>query len=134
MSGYLLDTNVCIEYLRNRNANAVRRIRAEPTQNIRLCSIVIGELFYGAYYSPDPPRNLALLRRFVSMFASLPFDDAIAEIYGRERAQLRQAGTQIGPHDLQIAAIAVVHQLTVVTHNVSEFSRVPGLLIEDWQV
>lgn len=134
MSGYLLDTNACIEYLRNRNANVVRRLQAEPTQNIRLCSIVIGELFYGAYHSPDLPRNLALLRRFVSKFASLPFDDTIAEIYGRERARLRQAGTQIGPHDLQIAATALVHQLTVVTHNVSEFSRVSGLSFEDWEV
>ena len=67
-------------------------------------------------------------------FASLPYDDAAAEEYGRIRSHLSNAGTPIGECDMQIAAIALVHSLTVVTHNTSEFSRVPGLLYEDWQL
>jgi len=66
-------------------------------------------------------------------FASLPFDDAAAVIYGRIRAQLATAGALIGPYDLQIAAIALANNLTVVTRNTQEFSRVPGLVIEDWE-
>lgn len=134
MSVYLLDTNTCVEYLRNRNPRVVLRVQGEPTQNIRLCSIVVGELFYGAFHSANPAANLALLQRFVSKFASVPFDDPAAKIYGDQRAKLRKLGTPIGPHDMQIASIALLNGLTVVTHNVSEFSRVPGLVVEDWQI
>ena len=130
---YLLDSNTCIEYLRSRNAGVIQRIRSEPTRNIKLCSVVLGELYYGAFQSADPTANLALLRKLLSKFGSLPFTDAAAEVYGDHRSKLRKLGTSIGPHDLQIAAIALVHGLTLVTHNVNEFTRVPGLLIEDWQ-
>lgn len=64
---------------------------------------------------------------------SLPFDDAAAEVYARIRADLAKLGTPIGPHDLQIAAIALLHQQIVVTNNVREFSRIPSLVVEDWQ-
>jgi len=133
LSVYLLDTNTCVEYLRNRHARVVQRIRNEPTRNITVCSVVLGELYYGAFHSPDPPANLALLNQFLSNYFSLPFDDRAAEAYGDVRAKLRRLGTPVGPHDLQIAAIALTTGLTVVTHNVSEFSRVPSLSIEDWQ-
>jgi tRNA(fMet)-specific endonuclease VapC len=65
-------------------------------------------------------------------FASLPFDDRAAEHYGRIRADLTARGDLIGPNDLLIAAIALAHNLILVTHNVREFSRVGGLLWEDW--
>lgn len=133
MSTYLLDSNTCVEYLRNRNKNVVGHIRREPTRNIRLCSVVLGELYFGAFHSADPPKNLALLQKFVAKFKSVPFDDAAAIVYGQERTKLEKLGTKIGPHDMQIAAIALAGGLTVVTHNVGEFSRVQGLLIEDWQ-
>jgi tRNA(fMet)-specific endonuclease VapC len=64
---------------------------------------------------------------------SLPFDDRAAEVYGRIRAHLTATGMAIGPNDLMIAAIALANGLTLVTHNTAEFSRVPGLTIEDWQ-
>jgi tRNA(fMet)-specific endonuclease VapC len=63
----------------------------------------------------------------------LPFDDAAAEAYGRLRAELARRGTPIGPNDLMIAAIALAHDLTLVTHNTAEFSRVSGLRLEDWE-
>ena len=66
-------------------------------------------------------------------FDSLPFDDAAAEAYGRLRAELARRGMPIGPNDLMIAAIALAYGFTLVTHNTSEFSRVPGLRLEDWE-
>jgi tRNA(fMet)-specific endonuclease VapC len=134
LNAYLLDSNICVEYLRNGNPRVIHRVQTEPTKNIRLCSVVLGELYCGAFRSADPPKNLALLGKFVGKFTSLPFDDAAAVIYGEERARLEKQGTKIGPHDMQIAAIALLHHLTVVTHNVAEFTRVPGLAVEDWQV
>ncbi len=134
MSSYLLDTNTCVEYLRNRNQQVVQRIRLEPASNVRLCSIVLGELYFGAFHSSDPAKNLAVLGKFVSKFRSVPFDDTAAAIYGEERAKLEKLGTRIGPYDMQIAAIALANGLCVVSHNIGEFSRVTGLAVEDWQV
>jgi tRNA(fMet)-specific endonuclease VapC len=68
------------------------------------------------------------------MYASVPFDDRAAEVYGPIRVDLAARGQLIGPHDLMIAAIALTNGLTLVTHNTVEFSRVPGLMIDDWQV
>ena len=83
--------------------------------------------------SNNPTRTLALQEEFLSCFLSLPFDDAAAIAFGRIRARLAALGTPIGPYDLQIAAIALTNDLTLVTHNIREFSRVRGLRIEDWE-
>ena len=80
----------------------------------------------------DPATTRAQVLAFTSPFKSLPFDDPAAEHYGQLRAHLASGGQLIGPYDLQIAAIALAHGLVVVTHNTKEFSRVPGLVIEDW--
>jgi len=72
------------------------------------------------------------LRNFIGQFDSLPFDDASADHFGSIRAHLRKLGTPIGPNDLLIASIALANQLILVTTNLGEFSRVPGLQCEDW--
>ncbi len=131
---YLLDTNACVDYLRQRNAPVVQRIAARVPAELRLCSVVIAELYYGAHRSAQAQSNLVKVQAFVQQFLSLPFDDPAAEIYGKIRAHLARQGMLIGPYDLQIAAIALVHAATLVTHNTLEFRRVPGLLVEDWQV
>lgn len=100
-------------------------------QDVAVCSVVKGELLYGAMRSNNPVRTLALQEAFLNNFISLPFDDAAAKIFGRIRAELAANGTPIGPYDLQIAAIAMANNLILVTHNVREFSRVNGLQIED---
>jgi tRNA(fMet)-specific endonuclease VapC len=130
---YLLDTNVCVEYLRRRNSAVVQRIAATPAGDVRLCSVVKAELYHGAHRSQQAQGNLVKVENFVRQFVSLPFDDAAAREYGRLRADLESRGALIGPHDLQIAAIALIHNLTLVTHNTKEFSQVPGLTLEDWQ-
>ncbi|BAY29297.1 PIN domain protein [Nostoc carneum NIES-2107] len=130
---YLLDTNACIVYL-NRPMSGVRqRLGSLSPSDIAVCSVVKAELFYGAMRSNNPTRTLALLEAFLDNFESLPFDDQAARIFGTIRAELGTLGTPIGPYDLQIAAIAVVNNLTLVTHNIREFSRVSGLAIEDWE-
>ena len=100
---------------------------------IRLSSIVKAELLYGARKSSHMAQNLRLLERFFETVASLPFDDRCAEEYGVLREELDRAGTPIGPNDLLIAATARAHECALVTHNIREFSRVPGLRLEDWE-
>jgi tRNA(fMet)-specific endonuclease VapC len=130
---YLLDTNACIAYL-NRPVSGVRRqLETLPKQDIAVCSIVKAELFYGAMRSSNPERTLQGQQEFLNQYVSLPFDDRAALIYGQIRAFLASAGAPIGPYDLQIAAIALANNLTLVTHNTREFNRVAGLRLEDWE-
>jgi tRNA(fMet)-specific endonuclease VapC len=99
-----------------------------------LASIVVAELLFGALRSRDVAKNLADVRAFVSGFRSLDFGAAAAEEYAKIRADLAAKGTPIGPNDLLIAASALTNGLTLVTHNTSEFSRVMGLTLDDWQI
>jgi tRNA(fMet)-specific endonuclease VapC len=131
---YLLDTNVCVGLLRGRKALLIQRFHARPTADLLLCSVVKAELIDGTLRSRQPAVNRAKVDAFVKPFASLPFDDNAAEVFARVRFHLESQGMPIGPYDLQIAAIGLVHRLTVVTHNVAEFSRVPGLTVEDWEI
>lgn len=130
---YLLDTNVCVQYLRGGNSSVLQRLRNTPAQDVHLCSVVKAELFLGALRSAKPDENRAKVAAFLRPYTSLPFDDEAAFVQARIRHELERAGTPIGPYDLQIAAIALVSGQTLVTHNTSEFSRVTGLLIEDWE-
>ncbi len=97
-------------------------------------SVVLAELFYGAHHGPPNRQaaNLALISQLQQRFTSLPFDDQAAGQYGEIRAYLAARGTLIGPNDLFIASIALASGLTLVTNNTREFSRVPGLRLEDW--
>jgi tRNA(fMet)-specific endonuclease VapC len=131
---YLLDTNVCVRYLNGRSVAIRERLEATDADDIVVCSVVKAELFYGANRSNNPERTLANQQQFLNLFVSLPFDDEAATIYGKIRAHLATQGTPIGANDLQIAAIALVHNLILVTHNTGEFSRVPGLRWEDWEI
>lgn len=131
---YLLDTNTCIHYLNGRSEPIKVRLMTVLPEEVALCSVVKAELFYGAMKSQKVERNLERIRHFVERFVSLPFDDQSVETYGRVRSQLEISGTPIGPNDLLIAAIALSHDVTLVTQNTNEFKRVDGLRIEDWDV
>jgi tRNA(fMet)-specific endonuclease VapC len=131
---YLLDSNACIRLLNeSASSNMARKLAELTPDDIRLCSVVKSELYYGAYKSTRRDRNLANLNRFFSQFISLPFDDNAAIIAGQVRTQLDVAGTPIGSNDLLIAAIALSNDLTLVTHNTREFGRINGLKYEDWE-
>lgn len=130
---YLLDTNACIAYLNRADSQVRKHMQLLKPSQIVLCTVVEAELYYGVMKSADPIKNLERLLPFVRQFVSLPFDKAAAKEFGRIRAELSKAGTPIGPYDLQIAAIAVAHGVTVVTHNTREFTRVQGLQLVDWE-
>jgi tRNA(fMet)-specific endonuclease VapC len=130
---YLPDTNVWIRYVTQRSSSVVAKFRSLHPVDIALCSPVLFELYYGAHRSARPSSNIPVIENLRQQFTSLPFDDAAAHEAGRVRAVLASQGNPIGPYDLQISAIALTHNLTVVTHNVSEFSRVGGLNLEDWE-
>lgn len=133
---FLLDTNTCIGWLRQNQASIIARLQAQLPTDIVLCSVVVAELLFGVERSAPAHRAHTALRveQLRQMFVSLPFDDVAAEHYARIRADLTARGLMIGGNDLQIAAIALANRCTLVTHNVAEFSRVPGLTIEDWQI
>lgn len=129
---FLLDTNICIEYLRGRNLPLRAKLQAMSPADIFLCSVVLGELYAGAFKSQNPASNIALIENLTVDIASLPFNDDCGRAFGQLKADLERQGTSIGSYDMQIAAIALVHGLTVVNHNVSEFTRVKGLIVIDW--
>jgi tRNA(fMet)-specific endonuclease VapC len=131
---YLLDTNVCIVYLKGRNLNLKQKLEVITISDMVVCSVVKAELFYGAMKSVNPERNAVFQKEFLEQFASLPFDDLAAKAFGNIRAQLEARGTPIGAYDLQIAAIALANNLTLITHNTREFHRVDGLQVEDWEI
>ena len=130
---YLLDTNVWVAFLRNPNSPIVPRLRARQPGDVCVCSVVVGELYYGCLCSANPTANRAKVEALMRPYRSLPFDDAAAEQYASVRRHLESLGAPIGPYDVQIAAIALANGCAVVTHNTEEFSRIPGLVLEDWQ-
>jgi len=133
---YLLDSNTCIGWLRQNQPTIVARIQAQLPTDIVLCSVVVGELLFGVERSDPAHRANTAMRVEQSrqQYSSLPFDDIAAEHYARIRADLTARGLIIGGNDMQIAAIALATGCTLVTHNTKEFSRVSGLLLEDWQI
>ena len=130
---YLLDSNTCIGWLRQNQPQIVARIQAQIPTDIVLCSVVVAELLFGVERSDPAHRANTALRveQLRQQYRSLPFDDAAAEPYGRIRADLTARGQTIGGNDMLIAAIALANGCTLVTHNTAEFSRVPGLAVED---
>jgi tRNA(fMet)-specific endonuclease VapC len=130
---YLLDSNVCIRLINNSSPAVINRLASQQPEDILISTITQLELYYGAYRSAQQERNLEILQRFFSQFTVLPLEPESARVAGRIRAELAALGTPIGPYDSQIAAIAMVNNLILVTHNTGEFSRVNGLQIEDWE-
>jgi tRNA(fMet)-specific endonuclease VapC len=128
----LLDTNTCIAILNATSQRVIDRFRRESPASVVVCSVVRAELVFGARKSRRTAEVLANVEHLLGPLASLPFDDRAADHYGVLRADLERAGTPIGSNDLMIAAIARVHDLTVVTRNLSEFGRVTGLRVESW--
>ena len=130
---YLPETNTCISLLRQKKPRLIARWQSTRVTDIVLCSVVVYELRHGAESSSDPRREHAKLDVFLSPFSSLPFDDASAVKCAGSRRALERKGARIGPHDLQIAAIALQHDLTLVTHNTREFGRISALRLEAWE-
>lgn len=131
MLAYLLDTNIVI-YAIKRRPPAVREVFNRQHGRMAISAITLAELMHGAEKSSDPPRNLAVVEDFRSRLVVLPYGDKAAAHYGAIRATLERQGLPIGVNDLHIAAHARSEGLTLVSNNLREFERVPGLLMENW--
>jgi tRNA(fMet)-specific endonuclease VapC len=128
---YALDTNTVLDYFRGRGRVAATLLALPPSE-IALPAIVAYEVWVGVLGSQNAKRRQAQYEQFLATVDILPFDATV----GRRAAELRQAlerrGEGIGPMDILIAATALVHNATLVTRNLREFGRVPGLQVLDW--
>ena len=131
---FLLDTNICIYLIKNKPPSVLRHFQAHPVGEIGISSITVAELQYGVYKSRYVSRNQQALEQFLAPLVVADFDYRAAVVYGQIRAQLEAQGLPIGSLDMLIAAHALSLNLTLVTHNTREFSRIPGLAIADWAV
>jgi len=127
---FLLDSDTCILALRHDPA-VKARLQALPPADVATSAMNVAELRYGALNSQDPDRRTRDVEAFLAPIQVLPFDEDAA----RHHARLRQAlkARPIGERDLVIASVAMAHHLTVVTHTLKEFARIPGLRVLDWR-
>jgi tRNA(fMet)-specific endonuclease VapC len=127
---WLLDTNVLIHAVRGRPPGVRAHLQQQSPEDVAVSSITIAELWYGAEKSDDPTRKREAWEAVLAPFEVVAFDRGAAEHHARIRYLLRQR--PIGERDLLIASIALAYDLTLVTHNAKEFSRVPRLRVENW--
>lgn len=127
---YLLDTNAVIAIL-NQNTDFIQRLKQHTPADFALSAITWFELHYGAHKSQKTAENLAKLEKLA--FDILPFSQQGAQTAGKIRSDLAKQGKPIGSYDTLIAAQALSNQLILITHNVREFERVVGLVVEDWE-
>lgn len=129
---YLLDTNICIYCINNRPEEVIRNVKRHKPHQIKVSSVTVAELEYGASKSEYREKNRIAILNFLSAFDIIPFDDKDAEIYGQIRADLENRGKVIGPYDMQIAAQAISKDYILITKNTKEFERIEGIRIENW--
>jgi len=131
---YILDTDVCIEILRA-NRIVINKITTLP-DNTRLFTSVINasELFHGAYNSRHPALRIGEVKEFLQGLEVLPLNLEACEKYGELKTRLKIHGVVIPDIDLFIASIALVHNLVLVTHNISHYQRIKELVLEDWLI
>lgn len=131
MLKYLLDTNIAI-YVIKRRPIEVMDVFNENAGRMAISAITLSELCHGAEKSAKVAQNLAVVEEFASLLEVLPYTDKASLHYGAIRTALEKAGRPIGVNDLHIAAHARSEGLTLITNNLGEFERVPGLLMANW--
>ena len=131
MLKYLLDTNIVIYVIKNRPLSVLDAFNRNSGR-MAISSITLAELAHGVEKSSNPARNLAVVEDFTSRLEVLPYDDRAAWQYGIIRAALEKQGTPIGVNDLHIAGHARSLGLVIVTNNLREFERIPGVSVENW--
>ncbi|MDI3272895.1 type II toxin-antitoxin system tRNA(fMet)-specific endonuclease VapC [Pseudomonas sp. MDT1-16] len=131
MIKYMLDTNICIFTIKNK-PQIVREAFNRHNGQLCISAVTLMELIYGAEKSATPEKNLGVIEGFAARLEVLPFDNEAATHTGMIRSELAKAGTPIGPYDHMIAGHARSRGFIVVTNNLREFERVPGLRVEDW--
>ena len=132
MIKYMLDTNMCIYIIRKKPKRVLRRLQRCSVSDVGVSPITLSELEYGVTKSSKPQQNRLALTEFLAPVEIPPYDDMAARQYGALRAHLERKGRPIGSLDVLIAAHALSLQCTLVTNNIVEFRRVPGLKVENW--
>lgn len=127
---FLLDSNAVIALMKG-HPGFLDRLRRHLPEDFGLPAIVMHELYFGAFRGQRVVENLARVEAL--QFEVLTFDKEDARVAGEIRAALAASGTPIGPYDVLIAGQALARGLTVITHNMREFRRVAGLVVEDWE-
>jgi tRNA(fMet)-specific endonuclease VapC len=127
---HLLDTNICSAHMRRPGGLAHRFF--QHAGGLAISTVILAELYAGAYKHPDPRRLLALIADMLQEVAILDLDEACAHEFGRVKGGLEQQGISVPDMDLLIASVALVHNLTLVTHNTADFQNIPNLRLEDW--
>ncbi len=130
---YFLDTNTCIDFLRNLSESVRSRFLSVPLNEIKIPVVVKAELLLGAYKSTKP-ETLERTKQFLELFEVIPFSDEMSYTYAKIRKELEVKGNKIGANDLFIAASALNKGAVLVTHNTREFIRIDGLKLDDWNI
>ncbi len=129
---YMLDTNICIYIIKKKPKEVWERFKNLEIGDICISVITLAELEYGVEKSNYPRNNKMALTAFLSPIDILSFSQSAAAIYGNIRAHLEQKGKVIGAYDMMIGAHALSENLTLITNNMKEFRRIPGLSVENW--
>ncbi len=129
---YMLDTNICIDLIKRRPPQILRRFHSLTVGDIGISAITLAELRYGAAKSQAVDKNAQALEEFLLPLEIAAFDEKAAAAYGPVRAELEKAGTPIGPLDTQIGAHALSLNTILVTNNTEEFRRIKRLKVENW--
>ena len=129
---YMLDTNICIYIIKKKPEKVINKLKKCKISDIVISSITLSELEYGVFKSSNIEKNKLALTEFLAPIDILPYDDMAASVYGEIRAFLEKQGKIIGAMDLLIAAHAISTDLVLISNNIKEFKRVPGIKLENW--
>jgi tRNA(fMet)-specific endonuclease VapC len=128
----MLDTDICIYLIKRKPIHVLDRLKTFRPGEVAVSSVTVAELQYGVYKSSRPERNQEALAEFLLPLEVVPFDESAAAHYGEIRTYLERKGNIIGAMELLIAAHARSLSLALVTNNIQEFQRFPGLHAENW--
>ena len=129
---YMLDTNICIYIAKNKPISVLEHFKKLKVKQIVMSVITYGELSLGAEKSQHKQKIMQKLIDLTQIIPVIPISESVGNIYGVIRADLEKKGKIIGNNDLWIAAHAMEQNITLVSNNVKEFNRIPGLSLENW--
>jgi len=132
MISYLLDTNICIYLIKKQPPEVLARFQQIKIKQLHIPSITLFELYYGIEKNNSQQRNLSALENFIAPLTVVNFTLDAAKKAAKIRNHLQKQGTPIGAYDIQIAAIAMSLNMTLLTNNTREFERIKGLKLENW--
>jgi tRNA(fMet)-specific endonuclease VapC len=132
MTNYLLDTNICIYLIKKHPPEVLARFEQIQLKQLHVPTITLFELYFGIEKSNSHQRNLAALESFIAPLTIVDFTQDAAKKAAKIRNQLQKQGTPIGAYDIQIAAVALSLNMTLLTNNTREFERVKGLKLDNW--